>query len=132
MRPEAIREQIGANAVELRNMCGEVSGTAKHRGESAGAWHAWQEAARRFREQYDRLAFPGGVSSLRERLQSGDPFAAECALCFLEVRSYFFRSGYLFKDLTRWCKRVPFTPAQEERYRAFVTAYQTWREQSHK
>jgi hypothetical protein len=68
-----------------------------------------------FHARYDLLAFPGGYASreVRARILNGDFAAIEAAICFLEVRPYFFRSGYMFKDLLRALKRAPLT--QEER-----------------
>ena len=41
----------------------------------------------------------------------------EIALCFLEVRPYFFRSGYHWKTILQKCKRAPISGEQSERAR---------------
>lgn len=51
----------------------------------------WQSAWDEFNDRYDALAFPGGVSTARQRLRAGDADAIEYALCFIEVRPFFFR-----------------------------------------
>jgi len=43
------------------------------------------------------LGYQGGGAS--RRILYGDPEAMEAAICFLEVRPYFFRSGYMYKDI---------------------------------
>ena len=76
---------------------------------------------------YDALAFPGGYSSALERIAAGEPEAIEAALAFLEIRPYFFRSGYMYKDLLRKTKRAPLSDAQARRFVRIVQAYADYR-----
>jgi hypothetical protein len=64
---------------------------------------------------YDALAFPGGWEGATCRLLAGDPECMEAAICFLEVRPYFYHSGYMFNSLLRKAKRAPLDPEQLER-----------------
>ena len=65
----------------------------------------------------------------KERIRSGDTDAIEAALCFVELRPYFFRSGYMFKTLLPMLKRVQLTPSQRERFSRVTLAYDKWRAQ---
>lgn len=81
-----------------------------------------------FRTQYDALAFIGGVSTARDRIRAGDAQAIEYTLCFIEVRPYFFRSGYMFKDFLRVLRNVELSPTQQTRYDRVCDAYQQYRQ----
>jgi hypothetical protein len=61
------------------------------------------------------------------RIVAGDPATIEVALCFLEVRPYFFRSGYHWKTILQRCKRAPMSGEQADRFAALLTKYTEWR-----
>jgi hypothetical protein len=73
------------------------------------------------------LAFPGGYEGALDRIVSGDPETMEAAICFLECRPYFFRSGYMFKDILRKCKRAPLSPEQTSRLQTIEGKLAEWR-----
>jgi len=50
-------------------------------------------------------------------------------MCFLELRPYFFRSGYMYKELLRKIKRAPLSPDQERRLRLVLERQAAWRAQ---
>ena len=81
-----------------------------------------------FHGSYDRLAMPGGYASLQFGLAEGDPNAAETALCFLELRPYFFRSGYMFKALLRKVKRARLDEDQRLRLLDVMRRQQAWKD----
>ena len=87
------------------------------------------EAYKSFFHASVALAFPGGYRGALARIGSGDPEAMEAAICFLELRPYFFRSGYMFKALVSQLKRADLADLQRARFNAVLVAYQTWREQ---
>ena len=71
-----------------------------------------------FHARYANLAFPGGEQGeVLQRILRGDLEAMKAAICFLEVRPFFFRSGYMFKDILRKCRRAPLSPDQATRLR---------------
>ena len=41
-----------------------------------------------------------------------DSKAMKVAICFLECRPYFFKSGYMFKDILRKVKKAPLSDEQ--------------------
>jgi hypothetical protein len=52
----------------------------------------------------------------------------EAAICFLECRPYFFRSGYMFKDILRRCRRAPLLPQQAVRLKVVEGKLAEWRQ----
>lgn len=131
MNSERIKELINSNAEEVRRLHSRIHETLLYRYKTPEQTERWERACAEFHSRYDALAFPGGYSSAFERIASGDPKAIETALCFVECRPYFFRSGYMFKDLLRKLKRAQFSKSQLERFNAVLNAYNSWREQKH-
>lgn len=79
------------------------------------------------RKRYAALAFPCDYDEALKKISQGDPQSVEYALCFVEVRPYFFRSGYMYKDLIRKLKNAPLSDSHGERRDAIVQAYKQWR-----
>jgi hypothetical protein len=119
-----LRQQIHANAAELRRLRACIEETLARRGRDR---QAWRDACAEFHARYDALAFPGGYEGALERLVAGDLLTMEAALVFLELRPYFFRSGYMHKKLMRYAKRAPFSQAQAQRFRVVSQRAADWR-----
>ena len=118
---------IRANAeliVTLRQRIGE---TGAKRDESDEHWQQWLAACSDFRDSYNRLAFLGGVDSARARIRSGDPSAIEYALDFIELRPFFFRSGYMYNDFMRVLRNCPMSETQTKRYNVIREKYDQYR-----
>lgn len=62
------------------------------------------------------------------RISYGDEEAMEAAICFLEIRPYFFRSGYMFKDILRKCRRARLSSDQAARLKTIEKRLWEWRE----
>jgi len=92
----------------------------------------WLKACKTFRDEYDALAFPGGLEGAYDRILNGEADAIEAGICFLECRPYFFQSGYIYKDLMRKIKRAPLADDQKLRYERVSSAYKTYREERRK
>ncbi len=103
------------SAKELVRLKARIDETFQHRDDSQELWAAWQRACADFHSRFDRLAFPGGYESAGVRILAGDQAAIESALQFLEVRPYFFRSGYMRTALMRKLKRAVLTAPQAAR-----------------
>lgn len=121
-------DEIIENAKRINQLSQRISDTFKLRDKNKHKRREWQSACADFHSQYDALAFPGGLSGAYERIVAGDPTAVEAAICFLECRPYFFRSGYMFKDILRKAKRAPLKNDQEARLKAVLKAYAEYRE----
>ncbi len=127
-----LRQQIHQNAATLRAMHARIHETFATRGESAAHRQTWQDACAAFHASYDALAFPGGYEGAFDRLLAGDPHTMEAAITFLELRPYFFRSGYMHKKMLRYAKRAPLSKPQAQRLRQVLARWEDWRETSRK
>ena len=101
----------------------EVHTWAMKRSEGAYSTERWSRACATFHEKHKELAFPGGWYLARARLRSGDQDALEYALCFVEIRPYFFHTGYMFTALVKCLNSVPMTTAQRARYERVKAEY---------
>jgi hypothetical protein len=122
-----LRQQIHQNAATLRTMQARIRETFAERGRSPAHRQDWKDACAAFHSGYDTLAFPGGYTGALERLLAGDPQTMEAAITFLELRPYFFRSGYLHKKLLRYSKRAPLSKAQSQRLGHVQARWEAWR-----
>lgn len=120
-------DDILRNAEKINQLRQRIDETFKLRDKNDHKRKDWETACAEFHSRYDALAFPGGLSGAYERITSGDPQAIEAALCFLECRPYFFRSGYMFKDLLRKVNRAQLKKDQQARLDEVLTAYDEYR-----
>jgi len=128
MNTEQTKEWFIRNAEEIRKLHGRIHETYSQRSKVPGATERWERACEEFHARYDSLAFPGGYETAVARMAQGDAEAIEAALCFIEIRPYFFRSGYMYETLMRKLKRAPLDPRQTERFERVVQAYEEWRQ----
>lgn len=105
----------------------QIHETLKHRDANKHKFREWDAACKEFHSNYDRLAFPGGLEGAYERILSGEPAAVEAALCFIEIRPYFFRSGYMYKDLLRKLAKAPLKGNDLKRFQVIKEAYAEYR-----
>ena len=112
MDPDGIKRTIRENAAELVRLHARIHETYAERRLSPKSWSEWEQACDEFHGRGNSLAFPGGFDGAYNRILSGDRETTEAAICFLEVRPYFFRSGYMVKDILRKCKRALLSPEQ--------------------
>ncbi len=103
------------NATEIVRLHARIHETVKDRSTSATGLAAWRASCAEFHARINHLAFPGGYSEALVKFRVGDTSVVEPALCFLELRPYFFRSGYMFNTLMRRMKHIPLTPDQRTR-----------------
>jgi hypothetical protein len=127
MNTSQIKEIIVSNAEEISRLHSAVHRTHDHRNDSKEAQQEWTRAAAEIRSRYEGLAFPGGYEGALQRIIEGDGFAMEAALCFLELRPFFFRSGYMFKDILRKCRKAPLSTSQSNRLQEVEAAIDEWR-----
>ncbi len=127
MNSDRTKQMIREYAAEIVELSKKLHETHKQRELSPEKWNEWLQVYSGSYQRYMSLAFPGGLEGAYERIVSGDPEAMEAAICFLEVRPYFFRSGYMFKDILRKCNRAPLTPKQAVRFEAVKEKLAEWK-----
>src|SRR5579864_678126 len=128
MDSERIKERIRENAAEIVRLHSRIHETVRHRHENPKKRLEWEQACAEFHKRYSNLAFPGGYEGALQRITSGDPSTMEAAICFLECRPYFFRSGYMFKDILRRCRKAPRTSEQTARLKVIEQKLLEWRQ----
>lgn len=130
---EELREIMIENAAEINRLKQQIDETFRRRNESEDAQRKWSEACREMHARYNYLCLPGGWDSgFLDRLESGETYTIEVALCFLEVRPYFFRSGYHWKAIFQKCKRAPMAGEQAERFADLVDRHDKWKQRKNK
>ena len=125
---ERCRQEIRRSAEQIAEIQSRLDRNFQLRDISGDARRAWLEAAEELRARYNNLAFPGGADTAVQRVRQGEPYAMESAVCFLELRPYFLRSGYMFKDFLRACRKAPLTEEQRIRFDEVERRYWLWRD----
>ena len=124
-----MKSAIQTNAVEIVRLHKLVHETARLRGKDPESRKLWERACAEFHARFDELAFPGGYETAGPRILAGERDAVEAALSFLELRPYFFRSGYMHRDLLRKTKRAPLNAEQSARLRTILERQAQWQAQ---
>src|SRR5215813_7968903 len=127
MDSERLKEKIRRNTEEIVRLHSRIHETLKRRGKSHEDRKEWENACAEFHSRYSGLAFPGGYAGALGRISAGDPETMEAAVCFLECRPYFFRSGYMFKDILRGCRKAPLSARQAARLEVIEEKLADWR-----
>lgn len=127
MDSDQLKENILRNAAEIVRLHSRIHETLSSRNKSSEGREAWEQACAEFHARYDNLAFPGGYAGALARILAGDPEAVEAGISFLECRPYFFRSGYMFKDILKKCKRAPLSEVQAARLKLILEKVEEWR-----
>jgi hypothetical protein len=92
MDSDCLKRTILENAAEIVRLHFGVHKTFEVRGRDKDSVEKWKRACAEFRP-IRCAGFSGGYDGALDRIISGDPEAIEAAICFLECRPYFFRSG---------------------------------------
>jgi hypothetical protein len=122
-----LKALIESNAQEIVKLNARIRETFAHRNRSPEHWREWKRACESFHSRYNELSFPGGLEGAVERLLAGDQDTMEATICFLEVRPYFFRSGYMFESLFRKARHAPLSTEQRTRLEQVAQARAAWR-----
>ncbi|WP_263352506.1 hypothetical protein [Acidicapsa acidisoli] len=122
MTSDELKKIMLDNAAEITRLHSRIHATYALRKESSEKWQDWEKACDDFHSRYTKLAWPvtSGAEGWLDTISSGDVDAVEAALCFLECRPYFFRSGYMYKDILRKIRRAPMPPEQATRLKVIL------------
>lgn len=125
---DLLRAKMIENAAEINRLRSRIHETFRRRDESEELWQDWQTACEEFHARYEELFLPGGpYLNFYYQIKAGDPDALEVALCFLELRPYFFRSGYHWKTILQKCKSAPMSGERAERFALLLEKYNEWK-----
>jgi hypothetical protein len=124
---DRIKLLIEENSAEIARLNRRIRETFTTRDVSPKKKEEWSRACEVLHRRYDELAFPGGYKGALDRLIAGDTETMEATICFLEVRPYFFRSGYMFDALLRKAKHAPLSQEQHARLQIVIDEVRAWR-----
>jgi hypothetical protein len=127
IKPAELKSLMLANAQEINRLQQRIHETVKHRSSSQQGMADWKAACAESHSRFDGLAFPGGISTAFERIDQDDLAAISDALTFLEMRPYFFHSGYFHSKFMRKLKHKALPPAFAERRDDYFKRYAEWR-----
>tara|TARA_R110000868_G_scaffold217433_3_gene467523 strand:- start:5 stop:406 length:402 start_codon:yes stop_codon:yes gene_type:complete len=122
-----MKREIEENAEIIRRLHARIKETYKARDLSPLKRREWELACKEFHTRYEVLSFPCNYTEALHKIKDGDQFSVESALCFVELRPYFFRSGYMYRDLIRKLKSAHLVGSHRERRNAIIHAYRQWR-----
>ena len=135
----SINKTILKNTRQTNRLHQLISTTFAKRNDSKNHYELWQNACANFHQNYSTLVFNcdnfEGEDALIELLSYDNAhgvYAREFAICFIELRPYYFRSGYLYKKLLRKLGHTPLNQDQLERYHKTKIAYRQYRLNNYK
>jgi len=131
MNSDEIKSNLVMNAEEISRLQACIYSTLPYRSNSPEQKVEWEKACAEFHSRYNHLSFPGGYSTAIERICAGDEETIEAALCFLECRPYFFRSGYMWNKILKKIKRAVLSMQQTERLKIVMQKHIAWRASKH-
>jgi hypothetical protein len=129
MTSDEIKKRMLQFAEEVNRLHSRVHETFAHRSESKKKWQEWKQACSECHAPSGKLGWPVpyGPEEWLRAISIGETEAVEAAVCFLECRPYFFRSGYMFKDILRKCKRAPMSEEHASRFKAVLEKWAAYR-----
>jgi hypothetical protein len=127
MKSDRIKQMIRENAAEIVRLNDRRKKALLSRDLSPEKWCEWYQASEALSAGFHALAFPGGFVGAYDRIASGAPLAMEAAICFLEIRPFFYRSGYMYRDIFRRCKHAPLSPEQAARFELVKERLAEWK-----
>jgi len=124
----SMRGEIGERAVEIDRLHRRMHEKFAQQPCTAESRNERIRACREFHERHGYLCFPGGWrEGFINLAKAGDFHAIEVALCFLEARPYYFRSGYMWNELLKKSKRFPLSDEQSSRLHELLKRYDEWK-----
>ncbi len=118
------------NTREINKLRENIKKTLAERHKNKAKKTLWHNACFEFQEKYNALVFDyqdyQGEKYFYELLIAGDEYVMEYAVCFIEVRPYFFQSGYIYQKLLRKLKHAPLNESQQQRYLTIKAKYKQW------
>lgn len=123
---DELKRMMLDNAEKINRIMVRIKETVRSRDNGPSQEKAWRDACRDLHEKYDDLAFPYDLRTVEAGLVAGDTNIVDAVLCFLEIRPYYFRSGYFFSWFLRRMKRAKLTKESRARYEAVLARQREW------
>ncbi len=128
---------IYKNTREIKRLFDNRDKSFQKRETSKHAYQEWLKACSEIHKNYNKLVFYFtdenkdsnteetyiGEQGFYQLFKQNHPYALEFAVCFIEIRPYYYRSGYMYQKLIRKLKNKPLTNDQRIRYQKVKTAY---------
>lgn len=122
-----MKREIEENAETIRRLHSRIKETLELRDLNPLKRREWERACKEFHARYQTLSFPCNYAEALQKIKDGDQLSVESALCFVELRPYFFRSGYMYRELIRRLKNANLAGSHRERRDVIIQAYRQWR-----
>ena len=118
---------IKNSEIEIRKLHNAIHDSFKRKDRSDYERNIWKDACVQFHSKYSALCFLNGFANIKDRLMSGIHDDMEYAVDFVEIRPYFFRSGYMYQYLLRHLKNAPLPESLKIRYERVLAEYKAYR-----
>lgn len=125
---KGIKQQIKDNSAQCNFLKNRIRETFLKREHSPKKRDLWRQACEEFHANKEELYFPDGEGQLHStHPEKWNFYVVEKALCFLEVRPYHDRSGYIRKYLLRHIKKSYLTDKQKIRLEFVYQRERAWK-----
>lgn len=125
---KGIKQKIKDNSAQCNFLKNRIRETFLKREHSPKKRDLWRQACEEFHANKNMLYFPNGEDQLRSsHSEKWDFYMVEKVLCFLEVRPYHPRSGYIRKYLLRHIKKAYLTDKQKVRLEFVYQREKAWK-----
>ncbi len=125
---KGIKQKIKDNSAQCNFLKNRIRETFLKREHSPKKRNLWHQACEEFHANKEKLYFPDGESQLHSsNPEKWDFYVVEKVLCFLEVRPYHDRSGYIRKYLLRHIKKAYLTDKQKVRLEVVYQREKAWK-----
>lgn len=122
-----IKQKIKDNSAQCNFLKNRIRETFLKREHSPKKRDLWHQACEEFHANKEKLYFPDGEYQLHScKPEKWDFYVVEKVLCFLEVRPYHDRSGYIRKYLLRHIKKAYLTDKQKVRLEVVYQREKAW------
>lgn len=115
-----MKSLIKQNSQEIIKLIENIDLTFRNKDKNEEGFNNWSNACKIYHENYNILAFPGGLDESFKKLKCSDFSTIEIAIDFLEVNPYFFRSGYIKEEILSILKNIDLNQKQIARLHIII------------
>ena len=115
---------IKQNSIEINRIKQQIERTFNVKNKK----DEWSNACDEYHKNYAKLCFWNGIYDYRSEIRNGNQETIEYYICFIEIRPYHFRSGYMYNDLMRVFKNIDLSTDHKRRYEIVRKNYMLYKE----